>query len=45
VHPDAQLYDWVTNGFRGSVMPAFKDQLSDEERWHLVNYIRTLAQP
>jgi copper transport protein len=45
VHPDAQLYDWITNGFRGSVMPAFREQLSDEERWHLVNYIRTLAQP
>ena len=43
VHPDAQLYEWITNGFRGSVMPAFRDQLTDEERWHLVNYIRTLA--
>ena len=45
IHPDARLYDWITNGFRGSVMPAFREQLSDEERWHLVNYIRTLAQP
>jgi copper transport protein len=45
VHPDARLYDWITNGFPGSVMPAFREQLSDEERWHLVNYIRTLAQP
>jgi mono/diheme cytochrome c family protein len=44
VHPDGRLYNWITNGFQGSVMPAFKDKLSDEERWHLVNYIRTLAQ-
>ncbi|MCI0395417.1 MAG: copper resistance protein CopC [Chloroflexi bacterium] len=44
VHPDSRLYNWITNGFPDSVMPAFKDTLSDEERWHLVNYIRTLAQ-
>jgi mono/diheme cytochrome c family protein len=26
------------------VMPAFEERLSDEQRWHVVNYIRTLAQ-
>ncbi len=45
VHPDGRLYDWITNGFPASVMPAFQSQLTDEERWHLVNYIRTLNQP
>ena len=45
VHPDGRLYDWITNGFPDSVMPAFKEHLTDEERWHLVNYIRTLSQP
>jgi copper transport protein len=45
VHPDGQLYEWVTNGFPGSVMPTFGDILSDEERWNVVNYIRTLALP
>lgn len=44
VHPDGRLYDWITNGFPGdSQMPAFADLLSDEERWHVVNYIRTFA--
>ena len=43
VHTDGQLYEWVTNGFPGSVMPAFKTVLSDNDRWNLVNYIRTLA--
>ena len=43
VHADAQLFEWVTNGFPGSRMPAFKTALSDTERWHLVNFIRTLA--
>jgi mono/diheme cytochrome c family protein len=43
VHTDAQLYDWITHGFPGSAMPAFGQILGDTERWHLVNYIRTLA--
>jgi len=43
VHTDAQLYEWITNGFPGSRMPAWKTQLSDTDRWNLVNFIRTLA--
>ena len=43
VHTDAQLYDWITHGFPRSVMPAFSDRLTNEERWHLINYVRTLA--
>jgi copper transport protein len=43
VHTDAQLYEWITNGFPGSRMPAWKSQLSDTDRWNLVNFIRTLA--
>lgn len=43
VHTDAQLFEWVSNGFPGSRMPAFKARFSDTDRWNLVNYIRTLA--
>jgi len=43
VHPDGQLYDWITNGFAGTAMPTFRQSLNDDQRWHLVNYIRTLA--
>ena len=43
VHTDAQLYEWITNGFPGSAMPAWKATLSDTDRWNLVNFIRTLA--
>jgi len=43
VHTDAQLYDWITNGFPGSAMPAWRTQLSDTDRWNLVNFIRTFA--
>ena len=43
VHTDAQLFEWITNGFPGSRMPAFQSTLSETERWHLVNFIRSLA--
>jgi copper transport protein len=43
VHPDGQLFDWITNGYPGSAMPAFAKLLSEAQRWDLVNYIRTLA--
>jgi copper transport protein len=43
IHTDAQLFEWITNGFPGSTMPAFKSTLSDTDRWHLVNFIRSLA--
>jgi copper transport protein len=45
VHSDEQLFEWITEGLPGSVMPAFEMTLTDEERWHLVNFIRTLAPP
>lgn len=43
IHTDAQLFEWITNGFPGSRMPAFKAALSDTDRWNLINFIRTLA--
>jgi len=43
IHTDSQLFEWITNGFPGSQMPAFKSTLSDTDRWNLVNFIRTLA--
>ena len=45
VHTDGQLFKWITEGYPGSVMPAFGKFLSDTDRWNLVNYIRTLAKP
>jgi len=43
VHTDGQLYLWVSDGYPGSVMPAFRGSLSDDDRWNVVNFIRTLA--
>ena len=28
----------------GAVMPSYSESMSAEERWHLINYLRTLAQ-
>jgi mono/diheme cytochrome c family protein len=44
LHPDEQLFEWISEGYPGSVMPAFEDALSEEQRWHLVNFIRTFAE-
>jgi copper transport protein len=43
LHTDWQLYNWITNGYPGSQMPAFSTLLTDIQRWDLVNFIRTLA--
>ena len=42
-HTDGQLFYWVSYGFPGTAMPAWKDRLSEEQRWDVINYIRTFA--
>lgn len=42
-HTDGELFFWVSDGVQGTAMPAFRDQLSEEERWHVINYIKTFA--
>ena len=36
---DSQLFNAITNGF--GRMPPFRAKLSPQERWHLVNYLRS----
>ena len=45
VHPDGDIFGWISNGFPGSAMPAFKDTLNEKQRWDLLNYLRSLAAP
>jgi len=40
---DGELYWQITKG--RMPMPSFGAKLSDEQRWQLVDYIRTFAQP
>ena len=39
-HPDGVLFAWITDGIRGTGMPAWSPQLSDQDRWDLVNFLR-----
>jgi copper transport protein len=40
LHSDLELYGYISQGFPGTAMPAFKNRLTSEEIWHLVNYLR-----
>jgi copper transport protein len=40
-HTDGDLFYWISEGLPGG-MPAWKSQLSETDRWNLVNYLRSL---
>ncbi|MCI0545699.1 MAG: CopD family protein [Candidatus Rokubacteria bacterium] len=42
-HTAGDLFWWLSHGITAGGMPGFGDRLSEEERWDLVNYLRTLA--
>jgi mono/diheme cytochrome c family protein len=37
---DGYIYNYITNG--GSVMPSYQDQITREERWAIIDYVRVL---
>ena len=39
---DGEVFWKITKGITG-IMPAGEKRLTEEERWHVVNYVRTLA--
>ena len=39
---DGEIFWKITKGITG-IMPAGEKRMSEEERWHVVNYVRTLA--
>ncbi|MFW6070676.1 MAG: CopD family protein, partial [bacterium] len=41
-HSDAELLAVISNGLPSTPMPAFGEQLSEEQMWHLINYLRSL---
>jgi mono/diheme cytochrome c family protein len=43
LHTDEQIFAWLTTGITNTAMPAFGDTLSAEQRWNVINYIRTFA--
>lgn len=45
-HPDGQIFLFIEKGIPGSAMPAWgeiENGLTDEQIWHLVNFLRTLG--
>jgi hypothetical protein len=42
-HTDGELFTWLSKGVPGTAMPPFEAQLSETDRWHVVNYIRGFA--
>lgn len=42
-HPDGDVYYWIKEGIADTAMPAFREQLRDDDVWHLVNYVRRLS--
>lgn len=42
--PDGGLFWIISHGAPGTAMPAWKETLSEEDRWHVVNFIRTFRE-
>ncbi len=42
-HADAVLFGFMSDGVRGTAMPAYRETLTEEERWHALNYIKSFA--
>jgi mono/diheme cytochrome c family protein len=44
LHADADLFTTIHDGIAGTAMAPFGDQMSAEEIWHTVNYLKTFGQ-
>lgn len=42
---DRDIYLRFTTGMTGTPMPSFASELTDEQRWYLVHYVRVLMRP
>ena len=42
LHPDRALFEFIRDGIPGTSMAGRGDTLTDDEMWHVVNYIQTL---
>ena len=44
LHPEADLFRFIRDGIPGTGMAPLGGQLTDEQIWHVINYIRTLEE-
>jgi mono/diheme cytochrome c family protein len=42
-HAEGEIDYWISEGVAGTGMPAWKDKLTDDQRWQLVRYLEALA--
>ena len=42
LHPDRILFDFIHDGIAGTAMVGLVGRYTDEEIWHVINYIKTL---
>jgi copper transport protein len=42
-HTDGELFAWLSKGVPGTAMPSFEGQISETDRWHIINFIRGFA--
>ena len=42
-HAEGEIFYWISDGVAGTGMPAWKDKLSEEQRWQIVRYLEALA--
>ncbi len=43
LHSEGEIFYFVSNGVPGTQMPAWKEQLSETERWQVIRYLEDLA--
>lgn len=44
LHTAGDMYWWISRGIPRSGMPPFADQLSDDDRWDLINFLRAFSE-
>lgn len=42
-HAAGEVYYWISEGVAGTGMPAWKETLSETQRWEIVRYVQALA--
>ena len=42
-HAEGEIFYWISEGVAGTGMPAWKDKLTDDQRWQVVRYLEALA--
>jgi copper transport protein len=45
LHFDQAMFNFIKNGIPGTSMGPLGDKLTDEEIWHVINYIKTFEEP